>query len=124
MLSRWPAHSRFTSLTLVILVLTANIGRALLARSNIEPSPEFKLIFGIALSFTIAYWLDRDNRATNLIRAWEKAWFFFIAWPVVLPYYLVRTRGAKKAMGMLLAWLGVSVLLVFSAGLAAAIWSK
>jgi hypothetical protein len=124
MLSQWSAHTRFTSLALTILVLSAGIGNGLMAGWEIRPSPEFRLIYGLALSFTIVYWLDRDNRTTNLIRAWDKGWFFFMAWPVLLPYYLFKTRGARRALAIIFAWLAVYVLVVLTAVVIAALWSE
>ncbi len=46
----------------------------------------------------IGYWLDVDSRERRTLRVWDMGFFLFLAWPVIVPYYLVKTRGLKRAL--------------------------
>jgi len=49
----------------------------------------------LALSLGVAFWLDRDLRLRHYHPAFDSRTFLFVAWPLVGPYYLFRTRGWK-----------------------------
>jgi hypothetical protein len=41
------------------------------------------------------------------MRVYDREFSFFVAWPVVLPYYLIKTRGLRKGLTIMLEWIGV-----------------
>ena len=46
----------------------------------------------------IAYWLNVDSRERQMPRVWDMGFFLLLAWPVIVPYYLVKTRGLKRTL--------------------------
>ena len=45
----------------------------------------------------MTFWLDYDSRERKSWRVWDLGYFAFAAWPLVIPYYLIKTRGMKRA---------------------------
>ena len=43
----------------------------------------------------MAYWVIVDARAHRYRPSFDFGAFLFFAWPLVLPYYLSRARGAR-----------------------------
>lgn len=61
----------------------------------VEMSPNVDLCAYLALSLGIVFWLHRDMRLRHYRPAFDSRTFLFVAWPLVGPYYLIRTRGWK-----------------------------
>ena len=59
------------------------------------------------LSALMACWLGLDCRGRGRLQFWDAGFFAFFAWPCMLPYYFVKTRGLKRAVLYIL--LGVAV---------------
>ena len=55
-------------------------------------------IQGVVLSCLIACWLSVDSRGKGILRVWDMGFFLCMAWPVIIPYYLVKTRGFKRTI--------------------------
>ena len=60
-----------------------------------EMGPLGALLLPLALQLGIVFWLHRDMRQRFYRPAFDSRTFLFVAWPVVGPYYLFRTRGWK-----------------------------
>ena len=90
-------------------ILCATIGLALLAacadawlyhRDGIG-AERLTLAWTLTFSLLVALWIEADSRRfTNVYRPYEYGFLVYLMWPVYLPYYLVRTRGARG-----IAWL-------------------
>jgi len=107
MLEKWPVHSRFTAIVLAATLLLGAISSGLLLARGKVSSHESQLAYNFVICVVFAYWLERDTRQTRVMRVWDRAWFFAIGWPVVVPYYLVKTRGTRGGLSVILAWVGV-----------------
>jgi hypothetical protein len=44
-------------------------------------------------SFAVAWWLAADSRRTRVIGAYDAGLFFYLTWPLSLPWYARRSRG-------------------------------
>lgn len=74
----------------------------------------------------MGWWLLRDSRKRGVAWVYDTGFFLSIAWPVVMPYYLLKSRGLKGllvVLGFVGAYLGAQlvgvvlrVLLGFVAG--------
>ena len=61
----------------------------------VEMSLYVELCADLALALGIVFWLHRDMRLRRYHPAFDSRTFLFCAWPLVGPYYLIRTRGWK-----------------------------
>jgi hypothetical protein len=57
--------------------------------------------------------LRTDSRKRAVAAVYDLGFFLYIAWPVVMPYYLVKTRGAKGLLlilSFIAAYVGSAIL--------------
>jgi len=85
---------------------------AFLARHVDVPGPSAVFQY-LVLFCLIGYWLKVDSRETGHRLSSDSGFLLFLAWPVIVPYHLVKTRGLKRSLGILflilLVYLGGSV---------------
>jgi hypothetical protein len=84
----------------LIFVLSAAIQierGACLARHSDIPGASALLQY-VVFCCLIGYWLNVDSRERQTLRVWDMGFFLYLAWPVIVPYYLVKTRGLKRAL--------------------------
>jgi len=68
-----------------------------------EPPPAFTLTHSAGFLWIVGWWLLTDSRKRGVGWVYDIGLFLSIAWPFIMPYYLIKTRGAK----------GLLVILVF-----------
>src|SRR5437868_3096241 len=75
-----------------ILVILMEFCRGIYFGRGIDPPPVFTL--GVTLGFTwvAGWWLRTDCRKRGLTWVFDMGMFLFILWPIILPYYLLKTR--------------------------------
>jgi len=59
------------------------------------------LFYGFGLLWAIGWWLRTDSRRRGVLSVYDLGFFLYLAWPLIMPYYLVKTRGAKGLLVML-----------------------
>lgn len=82
------------------LITTQAVTGVYLAREA-ELPPAFSLLYPIGLLWVVGRWLRRDSKARGVRWVFDMGLFLYIAWPVVMPYYLLKTRGAKGLLAIL-----------------------
>ena len=63
--------------------------------------------------WAIGWWLRTDSRRRGVLSVYDLGFFLYLAWPIVMPYYLVKTRGAKGLfviLGFVTAYVGATLL--------------
>ncbi|HYX30889.1 MAG TPA: hypothetical protein VE863_20290 [Pyrinomonadaceae bacterium] len=101
-------------LLLLFIVVTefahgAFLGAQLPAPGGITP------IHSIGMLWAIGWWLQKDRHGRGVLSVYDVGLFLYLAWPIVISYYLLKTRGAKG----LLIILGFAVAYVAAALLGA-----
>src|SRR6266566_9173110 len=72
----------------------------------------YTLLHWAAQLWIIGWWLRTDSRKRGVVSVYDLGFFLFIAWPLVMPYYLVKTRGAKGLLvilGFIGAYVGATI---------------
>jgi len=76
-----------------------------------QPPGAFVLLNSFALFWLVGGWLVKDNKKYKAVRTFDVGFLLFFIWPILMPYYLFKTRGLKKAgavtLGFLLLYYGV-----------------
>jgi hypothetical protein len=102
-----PAPLLFLFMVITQFAYGAYIGAQL-------PFPEgITLIYFIGMLWAIGWWLRTDSHRRNVLSVYDLGLFLYLAWPIVMPYYLVKTRGAKGLLiilGFVVAYVGAAVL--------------
>ena len=96
----------FSPRLLVVFIFSflavVGIERAALFARHADIPGSSTLLQYVLLFCLIGYWLDADSREQRILRVWDMGFFLYIAWPLILPYYLVKTRGVKQTLLTLL----------------------
>jgi len=81
-----------------------------------EPGPLMQLLLGLGPAVAVATWLAADAKHTRTVVAQDAGFFFYLTWPLSIPWYAVRTRGrggwwlaARLYLLALCGWLGFIV---------------
>jgi len=78
-------------------VLIAQVGAGFYDAHNMEvPGPVFAVNY-MAILTAVSLWLERDNRQYRVLWVCDIGFFLCLAWMVVIPYYLVKTRGFTRS---------------------------
>jgi len=96
MVEEAPARSRSSSKFLAAIIALSAIGTAgvlviALRRASLSPLTQYLWVLSIDLSLT--GWVHEDRLAHGYKTPFEFDAFVFFAWPIVVPWYLCRTRG-------------------------------
>ena len=102
------AVSSLASLIALMMIFAA--ARAVLALEHLNASAESERLWSIFTQLFVAGWVYVDRRERHLSLPFEFDAFVLFAWPVALPYYLYKSRGARR--GILLTVFIFALLLV------------
>jgi hypothetical protein len=99
----WAASP--AALLYLFLIIAHGIRGVYLGRAA-EPPPAFTLLCALGLLWAVGWWLRRDSAKRGVGWVFDMGLFLYIAWPLLMPYYLFKTRGAKGLLAIL-AFIGV-----------------
>ena len=85
---------------LILLTAIFTVARTVLASHSRVLPEESALLETVFQQLVLALWVYLDKQGRHLSLPFEFDAFVFFAWPIALPYYLVKSRGAR---GLLLA---------------------
>lgn len=71
-----------------------------LARGTDIPGPSVQFDY-VVFACLMGYWFEVDSRETRVLRLWDMGYFLSFGWPFIIPYYLAKTRGMKRAVFIL-----------------------
>lgn len=81
---------------------------------RIEPPYGFEFFYTIALLWLFIWWLKDDSRKHGMKLVYCLGLLVYVAWIIILPYYLLKMRGAKALLVLL--YYGGAVLAGYIAG--------
>lgn len=96
-------NARSATGLLVVLVVVIGVcsGIYWALGADLELSRAY-LIWYIAWWWALTLWVLRDAHERGLPLAFDQGLFVYIAWPVYIPIYLVRSRGWKGILWLAL----------------------
>src|SRR5438132_11353764 len=97
---------------LYTFVVITQFAYGLYLGQQIEAPGAYTLLHWAAQLWIIGWWLRTDSRKRGIIWVYDLGFFLCIAWPIVMPYYLVKTRGAKGLLvilGFVGTYLGAAI---------------
>ncbi|HEX8291432.1 MAG TPA: hypothetical protein VF570_06750 [Pyrinomonadaceae bacterium] len=89
-----------TALLYLFLVVAQLAAGVYLARGA-EPPPAFSFLYPLGLLWAVGWWMRDDSRGRGVGWVFDMGLFLYVAWPFVIPYYLLKTRGAKGLLVIL-----------------------
>lgn len=88
-----------------ILIFIYNVTAVFYFLAGIEPLPSFEFLYLAAFPCGVVWWLRSEKRAPALTPLYCEGLPVGLAWPVMIPYQLLKTRGLKGLLplGLLIA---------------------
>jgi hypothetical protein len=83
------------ALLLYVFVVFTQLMTGFYFASGIEPPPLFQLLYLISFLWVIGWWLRTDTKKRQIAWVYDMGLFLYLAWPFVLFYYLIQSRGLK-----------------------------
>lgn len=99
-LSRFPLG--LTLPGVVVFAINGLVAGAngLYAGLAVEPPASLAIGSTFSLFCAVAWWMRQDSQKRNFSWPLDMGLFLYIAWPLVLPYYMLKTRGAKALLAV------------------------
>jgi hypothetical protein len=83
---------------------------------QMEAPLAYTFLHWAAQLWIIGWWLRSDSRRRHVRWVYDMGFFLLIAWPLVMPYYLLKTRGLKGLLVIfrfIVAYIGAGIAGVF-----------
>ena len=109
--------------TACIAAAFCSVAIALYVLASAEPSPLVFLFVTYAPLTAVIVWMHKDAHRTGVGAVHDLGLFLWLAWPVVLPWYVFKTQGPSgwRLLGRLLGLITAPLLTFFLASIAAGI---
>ena len=83
--------TKYIVLTLILISLLLSLQQFYIGLNEVESKGNIYTLWNIAFIVLVAFWCDKDRLGKNW--PFEFGYFVYLFWPVVLPYYLFKTRS-------------------------------
>jgi uncharacterized metal-binding protein len=93
---------KLITITLISLSLFIALYQLVLFINSFESSEYLFNCFGFVYLILVLMWIDLDSKEQkDIYRPHDYGFFMFIYWIPYLPYYFIKTRGAKGVLFLL-----------------------
>ena len=101
-----PRESSFSKslFPLVTLTFIYSVGLAVLASRGVSAPYGSSLFWRFAFALFMVRWVAIDRRSRSFSVPFEFDAFVFFAWVLVVPYYLLKTRGPRGLISAMGFW--------------------
>ena len=90
-------ESRFCAVLIFVFAAFTQAERGACYARHLELPGSSALMQYVVIFCLMAYWLDRNSHERQMGQVWDMGFFLLIAWPVIIPYHPIKTRGIKRA---------------------------
>lgn len=95
-------------IVLCLFVFFTNILNVLYFAYDFQPSAIFELLSALGFWMILCWWLMEDSKKYGFQWFLDIGFFIYIAWIILIPYYLFKTRGLRALITILL-FIGILV---------------
>ena len=81
-----------------IFTLIFSAATVVLALQHLNMPAGSENLWSLFTQLFVAFWVYLDRRDRHLSLPFDFDAFVFFAWPLVLPYYLYKSRGARRGI--------------------------
>ena len=85
-----------------ILIFIGSFAATFFLASGVEVSPAVEFLYRAAFLCAVIWWLRSDTHRSSMTRLYCQGVIVGIGWFVIVPYHLLKTRGAKGFLPLLL----------------------
>lgn len=97
---------------LYTFVVITEFARGAYLGAQLEFPGTASLLFNVGMLWAVGWWLRTDSRRRGVFCVYDLGLFLYLAWPILMPYYLLKTRGAKGLLiilGFVVAYFGAAL---------------
>ena len=102
---------------LAILIFIYNFAATLFVLNGLELSAEARFLYLAAFICGAIWWLRSDRYRSAITPIYCHGMLVYLGWPIIIPYHLLKTRGARGFLPLLLL-IGSFVSAPIAAGIA------
>jgi len=85
----------------LVLIFIYSTGRAIYDAEGLEPVPAFEFLFRAALPCGVVWWLRAEVKKSAATSLYCQGLLATIGWIIIIPYHLIKTRGATGLIPLL-----------------------
>ena len=101
-------HLTLPIFSLIIFLLCGQIFNVIYYANGIYPTGRFLMLYSVGFFLAIACWFKEDCKKHNVTWAIDMGFFLLVAWVLIIPIFLFKTRGLK-AFITILSFLGIYI---------------
>jgi hypothetical protein len=103
--------SRIFSPTVLLyaFVVITQIGRGVYIVFEGDAPASLTLVTALGFVWIVGWWMRRDSRQRGISWVYDMGMFLYILWPIIMPYYLLKSRGVRGLLiilGFAVAYIG------------------
>ena len=93
--------------SLIMLVLLGasifiyHLGRGILDARGLEPAPSLEFLYTAVFVCGVVWWLRAEIQSSPITGLYCAGLLAYTAWPIIVPYHLLKTRGVKGLLPLL-----------------------
>ena len=80
---------------LIALTFVYHTGQGIYQLLQVDAAPSFEFLYLVALSCGVVWWLRADAKSSGVKALYCEGVLVTVAWIIILPYHLLKTRGVK-----------------------------
>ena len=84
-----------------VLVFVYHIGIGIYNARGLEPLPAFVFLYNAAFLCGVVWWLRAEAKRSPVARTYCEGLLVSVGWLFIIPYHLLKTRGAKGLIPLL-----------------------
>ncbi len=108
------------------LVVITQFAHGVYLGAQLEPPGALTLLYWLIFLWVIGWWVRTDSHKRGVASVYDLGFFLYIAWPLVMPYYLVKTRGARGLLvilGFIGTYIGAAIIGIILPVLVITFWA-
>jgi len=91
-----------------IAIFIYHLGRGILGALGVDPPPGLEFLYTAIFLCGVVWWLRAEVQSSAVKRLYCAGLLAYTAWPIIIPYHLLKTRGVRGLLP-LLALIGIFV---------------
>ena len=76
-------------------IFVYHVGLGIINARGLEPSPGLEYLYTAAFVCGVVWWLQAETQRSPVTRMYCAGMLVSSAWPIIIPYHLLKTRGVK-----------------------------
>jgi hypothetical protein len=78
-----------------LLIFIYHLGLGIIKACGREPLPSFEFLYVAMFLCGVVWWLRAEAQDSPVTRLYCTGLFAITAWPIIIPYHLLKTRGIR-----------------------------